>query len=391
MNNQSEPHLQLPESSGGRYKVRSHIATWQHRSNDEKIIDLSFRRKRFEVTREGSGPNGRPRMLINGIRKPDGKLFQGRSLLELVRELDRHFNDFVEMPARLQRIERKLDVLVAAASPRIAKTKLCCEMVTANWPQERYVPKASLGGFARLPLPSIPASQLMAAGEFRTLLAILFCAQGTGLLTAGKKRLAKIAKVEESDVKHYLRSLSNRQLVRRTGRVLEPYRVNEYELLTHPWLCDVENLSNGGEKSAKGGEFSAERGGTVPPLKTIKKIDDKKINRQTINRPQEEELLSRLHKLCSSEEMKKNGPGWRTWIREDSRALRAAIDDLAVRRDNYHLGHVRNPGAYINERYQFYHTKNSRSDEAMTDLSPDKSLSEVVRESISQAATELPA
>jgi hypothetical protein len=236
-----QPELQLPKISGGRYKVRSHIATWQHRSNDEKIIDLSFRGKPFEVTREGSGPNGRQRMLINGIRKPDGKLFQGRSLLELVHKLDLHFNDFVEVPARLQRIEQKLDILVAGTHPRIAKSKLCGEKVTATWSQERYVPKASLGGFARVPIPTIAASTFMATGEYRLLQAILFCAQGTGLLMAGKIRLAKLARVSPAHVKRYLRSLRNRQIVRPTGRILK-YGVREQELLTHPWLCDDENV-----------------------------------------------------------------------------------------------------------------------------------------------------
>src|ERR1700730_14591718 len=166
-----QSELQLAETSGGRYQVGSHIAAWRHRSGDEKIIDLSFRGKAFAITRESSTPNGRPRMFINGIRQPDGKLFQGRCLLELVRKLDDLFDDFIEIPARLERMERKLDVLVARG-PRAAKTKLCLVRVEAAWPQERYVPNGSSGGFARVPIPTISASQYMAAGEYRLLQAI---------------------------------------------------------------------------------------------------------------------------------------------------------------------------------------------------------------------------
>ena len=216
-----QSELQFFALAGGasRYEIRSHIATWQRRSNDEKIVDLSFRGKHFEITQEGSGPGGRPRMFINGIRRPDGRLFQGRSLKELVRMLDLHFDDFIEIPARLERMERKLDTLIGRR--RESKTKLCLAPITASWPQERYIPKAALGVFARVPVPMIAASQRMARGEYRLLEVVLFCAQGTGLLTAGKERLAVLANVDESYVKHCLRSLCNRLILRRTGRILK--------------------------------------------------------------------------------------------------------------------------------------------------------------------------
>ncbi len=95
------------------YEIGSHIATWQRRSNDEKIVDLSFRGKHFEITQEGTGPSGRPRFLINGIRTSDDKLFQGRALLELVRKLNDEWGTFREIPSRLARMERKLDTLIA--------------------------------------------------------------------------------------------------------------------------------------------------------------------------------------------------------------------------------------------------------------------------------------
>jgi hypothetical protein len=197
-----QPELKSFALVGGasRYEIGSHIATWQRRSNDEKIVDLSFRGKRFEITQEGSGPSGRPRMFINGIRRPDRRLFQGRSLKELVRMLDLHFDDFIEIPARLERIERKLDTLIGRR--RESKTKLCLAPITGNWPQERYIPAVALGGFARVPIPMIAASQHMARGEYRLLEVVLFCGQGTGLLTAGKDRLAELANVHQSYVKH---------------------------------------------------------------------------------------------------------------------------------------------------------------------------------------------
>ena len=81
--------------------------------------------------------------------------------------LDLHFDDFIEIPARLERMERKLDTLIGRR--RESKTKLCLAPIMANWPQERYIPKAALGGFARLPVPMIAASQCMAAGRISLL------------------------------------------------------------------------------------------------------------------------------------------------------------------------------------------------------------------------------
>jgi len=217
-------------------------------------------------------------MFINRVRKPDGRLFQGRSILELVRKLDICFDDLVEIPARLQRIERKLDKALACR-PRLS-TKLCLTSIAATWPQERYTPAWAVGGFARVPLPLIRASNIMAAGEYRVLLAILFCAKGTGLLQAGKKTVSKLANVAESDFYHFRDSLHNRQIIRPTGRILR-YGTKEYEVLTHSWLCEDESLL-GGEKSANGGEIDAARGRTVPPLKNDKKIPNKTTDTSSI-------------------------------------------------------------------------------------------------------------
>ncbi len=141
----------------------------------------------------------------------------------------------------------------AASQRRVSTTKLCLKPVTVTWEQQRYVPKQSLGGFARVPLPLIKASRFLSDPEYRVLEAILFCAQGTGLLTAGKCRLGKIADVPPSHVKWYLRSLCNRQIIRPTGRILGN-RAKEYELLTHPWLCDDESLLKRQDQNAQGGD-----------------------------------------------------------------------------------------------------------------------------------------
>jgi hypothetical protein len=361
MNAQSE--LQFTMDGGGSYQVGTHAATWQRRANDEKIVDLSFRGKRFEVTREGSGPGGRPRMFINGIRTPDGKLFQGRSLTELVRKLARHFDDFVEIPARLQRMERKLDTLLAARRP--SKTKLCLALMTATWPQERYIPKAALGGFARVPIPIIAASQCMAAGEYRLLQAVLFCAQGSGLLTAGKNRLAKLAKVGEAHVKHYIRSLCNRLILRPTGRIAR-YGVREHELLTHPWL--IEDHENGGQQTASGGQICAGRGTTVVPLKTNGEDErNRERNRESIREGKsdqktppemdkftrsycEEELLGLLSRYLKPSEIIQNGPMWRGRIKVSAKAI---IEVIKL----YHglspekRSQIRNPAAWFTDQY----------------------------------------
>jgi hypothetical protein len=348
----SQRELQFALAGGASYEIGSHIATWQRRSNDEKIIDLSFRGKHFEITQEGSGPGGRPRMLINGIRRPDGRLFQGRSLLELLRELNNNWGSFVEIPARLERMERKLDTLIGRH--RESKTKLCLAPITANWPQERYIPKAALGGFARVPVSMIAASQCMAAGEYRVLLAVLFCAQGTGLLTAGKKRLAKLAKVGEPYVNDCLRSLCNRQILRATGRILK-YGVKEHELLTHPWLSENDASQRGDKFLHKGGQICAERGTTVVPLKTSNKTSTNKTsNKKLVLAPNGEEvLLAQIGEIVGHAEMVKNGGMWRKRIRgglSEIRALKHAIEDYKLRTPDQRF-QIRDRPAWFTDRY----------------------------------------
>jgi hypothetical protein len=255
----SQAEMSLGHVDGGAYRLGRNVAVWKTRADDSHIIDLSFRGRRYKITKESRGPQGRCRLFVNGFRQPDGKLLQGRELTELIRKIDRFHGilinqlDRIEttMHAGFNRIEK---ALVRTKWPRLTgKGKLCVIPVTATWPQERYVPKSALGGFSRVPLPVIQASQEMAAGEYRLLQAILFCAQGTGLLTAGKNRLGRLAKVAYTHVKDLLRSLCNRQIIRPTGRILK-FGVREYELLTHPWftIADPEPIE-GGTKNDRGG------------------------------------------------------------------------------------------------------------------------------------------
>jgi hypothetical protein len=66
----------------------------------------------------------------------------------------------------------------------------------------------------------------------------------------------------------------------------------------------------------------------------------------------ENELLHHIAALCGPEEMKKNGPMWRTRARKEARALRNAIEDLKLRSDNYHLPAMRNPGAMLTTAFE---------------------------------------
>ena len=107
-----QSELKLFVIEGGNYEAGGNKASWRVRPGSN-VIDLHFREKRFEITREGTGPNGRPRFLINGTRQPDGKLFQGRDILELIRKLDLFWPELIQLPARFDgfegRVDRKLD------------------------------------------------------------------------------------------------------------------------------------------------------------------------------------------------------------------------------------------------------------------------------------------
>jgi hypothetical protein len=268
----AQAEMSLGEVDGGAYRIGRNVAVWKTRADDSHIIDLSFRRRKYKVSKESRGPQGQCRLFVNGFRQPDGKLLQGRELTELIRKIDRFHGRLINqldriettMHAGFDRIEK---ALVRPKWPRlVGKGKLCITPITATWPQQRYIPKSALGGFARVPLPAIQASQEMAAGEYRLLQAILFSGQGTGLLTAGKNRLGRLAAVAETHVKDFLRSLCNRQIMRPTGKILK-YGVREYELLTHPWFTNAEpEPIEGGTKNDHGGQKTTQGGTTfVPP------------------------------------------------------------------------------------------------------------------------------
>src|SRR5213079_3366031 len=129
--------LKLSVVSGGCYEAGGNKATWIPRPGSSKVIDLYFREKRFEITQEGRGPQGRPRFLVNRTRQPDGKLLQGREISELIQKLACFWPDLIEVPARLERIEGKLDriakVVAGKRQRRPSGGKLCMSPVCITW------------------------------------------------------------------------------------------------------------------------------------------------------------------------------------------------------------------------------------------------------------------
>ena len=363
----AQTEMSLGRIDGGTYRIGRNVAVWKTRANNSHIIDLSFRQRRYKITKESRGPQGHGRLFVNGFRQPDGKLLQGRELLELIRKIDRFHENLIKR--QLDRIETTMHVRFDQIEKAIVRTKwrrpagkgkLCTIPITATWTQERYVPKSALGGFSRVPLPVIHASQEMAAGEYRLLQAILFCAQGTGLLTAGKKRLAKLAAVDPADVKHFLRSLCNRALIHPTGSILKS-GIREYELLTHPWFVDPlltqgeETREGWGKETRGGGEETHKREGTVPPLKTNKTITDKTTNKSSVLAPDgEQELLDQIRQICGEKEVRNSGGQWINLIRKGSdslRGVRAAIEDWKLVRPDLKGGIKKSRGAWLRDRY----------------------------------------
>jgi hypothetical protein len=375
---------------GGSYEIGGSKATWKPR--DKKIIDLTFGRKKLKVTREGRGVAGNPRFHVNGYTQPDGKLLQGRSIPELVRKLYRFGSAIVR---RLDRIEQKMDARFDRLEKTIARgkggraagqSKLCAAPVKVEWEQRRYVPRNALGAFARVPEPLIDGSRQMASGEYRLLQAVLIVAQGSGLLTAGKYRLAELAKIDPADVKRCRDSLVNRGILRPTGKKL-PRGMIEYELLTHPWLIAGDLTDGWGEESTMTGGNDAATGGTVPPNKTSqkKKREDEsppreagsKTGRASHDPPQRTRALSSgedskrfardedhvgdevWQSFCtvireagrSSDELVRNGAAWLARWKASRGALALAVEDWKVMTPAARAK-IGNPGAYIVSRYE---------------------------------------
>jgi hypothetical protein len=293
---------------GGSYEVEESKATW--RSLDEKTIKLSFGGKEFTVTREGRGVAGNPRFHVNGYTQPDGKLLQGRSIPELVRKLHRFGKAIIRRVDRLEanmhaRFDR-LEKMASGKAPRVVgQSKLCAAPVRVEWEQRRYIPRNAAGSFARVPEPLIDGSRSMASGEYRLIQAILILAQGTGLLTAGKYRLADLAKVDPADVKRCRDSLVNRGILRPTGRKL-PRGLIEYELLTHPFLMAGDLSDAWGEESGTTGGKNVATGGTVPPNKTSQKKNPKDESRAR-PQPPSSDGSKRTRAQLSDEEKRKRG------------------------------------------------------------------------------------
>src|SRR5439155_10577472 len=156
----AQREMSLGGIDGGTYRVGRNVAFWNTRPDSPNIINLNFRRRRFTITKECRRPQGRGRLFVNGFRQPDGKLLQGRELLELIRKIDRFYGKLINV--QLDRIETgmhvRFDRIEKAISrskwPRLAgKGKLCTAPIAATWTQERYARKSALGGCSRVPLP----------------------------------------------------------------------------------------------------------------------------------------------------------------------------------------------------------------------------------------------
>jgi hypothetical protein len=346
---------------GGSYEVGGKTATWRCRGRDSNIIDLNFDGREFKVTQESTGPQGRPRLLINGFTQPDGKLLQGRSLPELIRTLWLQGDKIV---ARLNRVEARVDriekaIRIKSTRPRLS-SKLCAVPVVATWPEARYVPAGAPGGFSRVPLPLIPASQYMALGEYRLLQVILNFATGTGLWAVGKVKLAERANIDQANVRDFRDSLCNRGIMRPTG-VIKGRGCREYELLTHPWLVGDrgnEMLPLGDREPPTGGTNGA-TGGTVPPIKTSNQNPDKTIKKTPkplLALSAEEELLGRIARVCGMGETVRSGGMWRNWMREPKKllAIRFALEDFEAKtpEQKAQFGNKKGKGAALNDLVQ---------------------------------------
>lgn len=370
----AQTEMSLGRVDGGTYRAGRYVAVWKPCPDNSQIIDLAFRRRRYKITKESCGPQGRGRLFVNGFRQPDGKLLQGRDLLELIRKIDRFHGKLLK--CQLDRIETTMRVgfdriekaLVRTKWPRLpGKGKLCAVPIAATWTQERYVPQYALGGFSRVPLPVIQASREMAAGEYRLLQAILFCAQGTGLLTAGKIRLARLASVGPQHVKDFLRSLCNRQIIRPTGRRLK-FGVREFELLTHPWL--QPDPPEGGQETTEGAK-NVQRGANAwPPLKTSNKNPTDKTSEKTpvpsslsdqgsdqIDKATrlcaDEQLLGLLSAIVRPSEIIRNVPMWRARIKASPKAIIKAVNKYhGLSEEN--RKQIKNPAAWMTKQYRLF-------------------------------------
>lgn len=416
MNNQNELFVEFPAAAVNPDHPDSEWKTFPgglpYRRVDEKTTQIDFDGEIFNVVRRSGGRYSAPEIL--GDRRPCGfQNFMSRVLM--VRDARREMARAAEARARADAAVERVFVADADTQPTKPRWRNKLATVRSQIAEKRYIDpfgEKQTGQFFYITPAWLVAARTEPEGPTWLEIAVYsrlthpvtfkdtgFCKRfwkgsTAAVIDLDLHSLAGWLRADYKATRKAFASLVNRGLLEEVENDKErgPKTVR---FLWHRWMKEtgLKPVSSSEEKEA----LSPPVTGLKPVSPHVLKIKD---NRQTIkektpNRPQaagiEEEFLSRLCELCSPKEMEKNGVGWRTWAREDSRALRAAIDDLAVRNDNYHLGKVKNPAAYINKRYQFYSTKIARSDEAMTDLSPDKSLREFVRESISQAESERPA
>lgn len=418
MNNQDEMFVEFPaalrlvELSGWK----TFPGGLQYRLLDEKTTEVNFDGEIFRAVRGSGGRYSAPEIL--GRQRPRGfQNFMSRAVM--VREARREIASAAEARARADAaVERVFEAEESPESPTTPRSRNKLATVRAQIGEKRYIDpfgEKQTGQFFYITPAWLVRARTEPEGPTWLEIAVYsrlthpvtfkddgFCKQfwkgsTAAIIDLDLHSLAECLRADYKATRKAFASLVNRGLLEEVENEKErgPKTVR---FLWHRWMKETGFKPVSFEDKEA---LSPPAMGLKPVSPQVLKIkDNKTIKEKALNRPRaagiarnpsQEELLRRLRELCSPEEMEENGAGWRTWAREDPRALHAAIDDLAVRSDNYHLGHVKNPGAYINERYQFYHAKFARSHKAMTDLSPDKSLSELIRESISQAETELPA
>jgi hypothetical protein len=419
-------------------------ARWRNESDD--VIRLEIGDKMFAVSRQGRGRAGRARFYVPGVTNERGGRLQTRSLdslanrlLEVLAWQTRHGLELEDLRARVSKVEIKTGISNTPAKRRKAEAegakarqleredkalagdavddaaeaadaqqtvgrparqggngKLCAAPVRVEWEQRRYIPKNAPGAFARVPASLIGGSREMASGEYRLLQAVLILAQRTGLLTAGKHKLARSAAIDPADVKRFRESLVNRGILRATGRTLKR-GIIEYELLTHPALMDGESTDQGGEDGAQTGGNLSGTGGTVPPNKMNEKMnpEDESRARPAFKAPRPavpgtpertraqwrgkeaekkaalpaldelDYVLCELGNLIGINETIFDPPQgnrglWITRYREDAVALREAMGEFKLKRDSGTKPRV-SPAAMLTDDYKRIRDQRARA------------------------------
>jgi hypothetical protein len=369
-----QSELKLSVVSGGSYDAGGNKATWAPRHASSNVIDLYFSEKRFEVTQEGTGPNGRPRFLINRTRQPDGKLLQGRGMPELIQKLERFWPELTELPSRLDRVEGKLDRIATA--------------VTGQRRESDPKSRPAVGGRKR------DAVGRFSNREFGALIhdfsAIDEYPLGTPSWLARRPELEWSRKAVYGQLRRWLGAKEpgctviksnaavgdqlgiNRKTVATALAELEDLRLIHVEgpqkgkrrvyFHWHEWMENPEAIPTW----VKLGQVSE------PPLShparsviPTRADSSPKFGHKETSKPNphqtrvlapdgEHRLLAEIQSCLGAAEMKRNGGMWRTRLRggaNEIRALRNAIEDFRNRSKDPAREKIRHPAKWFTDRY----------------------------------------